>query len=67
MAYENFKVILHRDLKLWFVKVVKSDLREWRAFVKPVTVSHDGMHKVHIDCVYLCMCDVWYVLLVSLL
>ena len=30
-------MILFVDLKLWLVKIVKSDVCEWRVFAEPVT------------------------------
>ena len=34
---KNFKVISFVNSKLWLVKVIKSDVREWRVFAEPVT------------------------------
>ena len=36
IASTSFKPISFVDLKLWLVKVVKSDVCEWRVFAEPV-------------------------------
>ena len=34
------------DLGLWLVEVVKSDVREWRVFAKPVTFIEENIYFV---------------------